>query len=179
MRLTVTGHRMTVTDAARADLAARLARLDRRLGDGAASAQCVVSQERQMVTCELTVHVGGGQALHGLGRSPRLATAAGLAVEKVLQQASRRADRQRARRRGTRQPRTDGRAVAAAPATAAGPRVIRSHGYDIKPLSLDDAVLALDGSHRAFLVFRLASTERTAILFRRPDGHFGLIEPEA
>jgi hypothetical protein len=28
-------------------------------------------------------------------------------------------------------------------------------------------------------VFRLATSERMAILFRRPDGNFGLVEPEA
>jgi hypothetical protein len=34
-------------------------------------------------------------------------------------------------------------------------------------------------SVKTFLVFRQAASERVAVLFRRPDGHFGLIEPEA
>jgi putative sigma-54 modulation protein len=177
MKLTVTGRRLAVTEATRTEIDARIGRLDRLLHERAVSAQCVVSRERARFECELTVHVGGGRALHGVGRDARLSTAVNLAVEKVAQQATRLADRQRARRRPAR------RSAAPAEAAPGGPapsrRVIRTHGYDIKPMSLDDAILALEGSERTFLVFRQAASERMAILFRRPDGHFGLVEPEA
>ena len=177
MKLTVTGRHVAVTESTREQIATRIRRLDRLLQDRAVSAQCVVSQERQVMTCDLTVHVGGGHALHGVGRDARVVTAVGQAIEKVAQQATRLSDRQRARRRpGPRASAEPGRERVAAPAR---PRVIRTHGYDIKPMSLDDAMLALEGSARAFLVFRLATSERMAILFRRPDGHFGLVEPEA
>lgn len=177
MKLTVTGRRLAVTEATRIQIEARVGRLDRLLHERAVSAQCVVSLERQRFTCDLRVHVGGGRPLHGLARDARLLTAVGLAVEKVGQQAARLADRQRTRRR-------PGRVVPAEPSPEPVPaspkrRVIRTHGYDIKPMSLDDAMLALDGGDRQFLVFRHATTERMAILFRRPDGNFGLVEPEA
>jgi putative sigma-54 modulation protein len=57
--------------------------------------------------------------------------------------------------------------------------VIRTKPESIKPMNLDDAVLALQEGDRPFLVFRQAPSETMAILYRRPDGHFGLIEPEA
>jgi putative sigma-54 modulation protein len=46
-------------------------------------------------------------------------------------------------------------------------------------MTLDDALLALSEGPDPFLVYRDAETEQTTILYRRPDGHFGLIEPEA
>ena len=57
--------------------------------------------------------------------------------------------------------------------------MIRARPESIKPMNLDDAVLALQEGDRPFLVFRQATSETMAILYRRPDGHFGLIEPEA
>jgi putative sigma-54 modulation protein len=177
MKITVTGRRLAVTDATRTQIETRMGRLDRLLRDRAVSAQCVVRQERELFECEVTVRVSGGRALHGLGRDARLSTAVGLAVDKVGHQASRLADRQRTRRRPA--PRAPTEPEAEPTGTRPRRRVIRTHGYDIKPMSLDDAMLALDGSDRMFLVFRLATSERTAILFRRPDGNFGLVEPEA
>jgi putative sigma-54 modulation protein len=46
-------------------------------------------------------------------------------------------------------------------------------------MSLDEAVLELEGSRESVFVYRDASTERVRVLFRRRDGHLGLIEPEA
>jgi putative sigma-54 modulation protein len=45
-------------------------------------------------------------------------------------------------------------------------------------MSLDDALLTLSGGPLNFLVFRKADSDGVAILYRRPDGDFGLIEPE-
>jgi hypothetical protein len=46
-------------------------------------------------------------------------------------------------------------------------------------MSLDDAVLALSAGERPFLVYRDTGSDALAILFRRPDGNYGLIEAEA
>jgi putative sigma-54 modulation protein len=44
-------------------------------------------------------------------------------------------------------------------------------------MSLEDAALRVENSPDEFLVFRNAATEAVAILYRRKDGHLGLIEP--
>jgi len=175
MKLNVTGRRVTVTEPIRQQIDRKVRRLERLLNDRAVSAQIVLSEERQGTACEMTVQVAGGRPLHGLGRDQRITTAVGQAVEKVAQQATRLNKRQRAHRHGHRR-------MPAPPAEASSftprRRVIRSSAADIKPMTLDDAVLELEGSDRTFLVFRLATSERMALLFRRADGHFGLVEPE-
>jgi putative sigma-54 modulation protein len=192
MTLTVTGRHLTVSETTRADIARKLQRLRRVLNDSAVSAQCILARERQVFVCELTLHARGDHMLHAVGRHARLPAAVTSAVEKVSQQAHKLSDRWKTRRRGG-----PVRAVAPMTAPAAppappagrerapsrrqpnGPRVIRTKPESIKPMNLDDAVLALQEGDRPFLVFRQAPSETMAILYRRPDGHFGLIEPEA
>jgi putative sigma-54 modulation protein len=186
MTLTVTGRHLTVPETTRADLARKLQRLHRVLNDSAVSAQCVLARERQLYVCELTVHARGDHMLHAVGRHARLPAAVTSAVEKVSQQAHKLSDRWKTRRRagaarpaaGTpgAEPRETASAASRRPRR---PRVIRTRSEPIKPMNLDDAVLALVEGDRPFLVFRQAPAETMAILYRRPDGHFGLIEPEA
>jgi putative sigma-54 modulation protein len=181
MKLTVTGRQTTVSESLRQDLTTKLRRLDRLLNDSAISAQCVIGRERQGYVCELTVHARQDHILHGVGRHTRAAAAVAAAVEKVRQQAQKLTDRWKTRRRAGPRERDAARLPEGPPAAAApaGPRVIRVRDRPVKPMSLDDAVLALSGGRQPFLVFRQAATERVAILYRRPDGDFGLIEPEA
>ena len=46
-------------------------------------------------------------------------------------------------------------------------------------MSVDEAALEVGAGQGAFIVFRNASTDTVNVLFRRPDGNLGLIEPEA
>jgi putative sigma-54 modulation protein len=179
MKLTVTGRHLEVTDAARQQIDTKLQRLERLLNDSAVSAQCVLWRERGVVVCELTVHARGDHMMHALARNARMPTAVSLAVDKVVQQAQKVKDRWRTRRRSGPNGAPGVESVAPAPAPEPSPRLIRSKRYAVKPMSLDDAMLALSGGDQSFLVFRHATSDNVAILYRRPDGHFGLIEPEA
>jgi putative sigma-54 modulation protein len=112
--------------------------------------------------------------------NPRLSVSN--AMDKVLRQAQ----RQRAKRRSfkgsasARRPRpmpagrTDGGGD-----DSEGPRVIRNRRRAVKPMTLDEATIEMESRPEGVLVFRDAATERMRILYRREDGHLGLIEPEA
>jgi putative sigma-54 modulation protein len=65
------------------------------------------------------------------------------------------------------------------PASAeTGRRIIRSNDVSPKPMTADEAALQLDQTKKDILVFRTFGSERWAILYRRKDGHYGLVEPE-
>ena len=180
MRLSVTGRHLTLADTARQQIEQRLRRLERLLDDSAISAQCVVSHERQMYICDLTVHARGDHMLHGLGRGSRLPVAAAAAIAKVEQQAHKLKDRWKKRRRAGSTAMETARSIKAEPSVSqdgAAPRVIRARPAEFKPMSLEDATMQLADGGGAFVVFRQASSDTVAILYRRPDGHFGLIEP--
>jgi putative sigma-54 modulation protein len=67
---------------------------------------------------------------------------------------------------------------AASPEPGAAREVIRAARVPAKPMSIEEAVEQLDASRDEFLVFTNASSQTLAVLYRRRDGHYGLIEPE-
>jgi putative sigma-54 modulation protein len=46
-------------------------------------------------------------------------------------------------------------------------------------MSVEDAAVEIDDAADGFIVFRNSATDAVTVLFRRPDGNLGLIEPEA
>ena len=176
MTLTVTCRQVEVPAAVRAQIERKIARLERLLRDNIVSAQCVLTRERAQVCCELTVHARGDHQLVAVGKHARVVTAVGTAVEKVSQQAQRLMDRWKTRRRANGRGIVE-REIAAAPERTT--RVIRARNATIKAMTVDDAVIALEAAGQPFLVFRHVASESVAILFRRPDGHLGLIDTES
>lgn len=48
----------------------------------------------------------------------------------------------------------------------------------VKPMSAEEAALQMEMIDHKFFVFRSEATGNIAVLFKRKDGHYGLIEPE-
>jgi len=178
MQLAVTGRHLVVSETVRQQIERKLAKLERLLQDSAVSAQCVLTQERRYIVCELTVRARGDHSLVGVGKDARMTVAIAAAVEKVAQQAQRLTDRWKTRRRlATKPERVDG--VPAEASSNSPPKVIRSRRHIIKAMTVDDAAVELDRSGEPVLVFRRSPTDAIAVVFRRADGHVGLIDTEA
>jgi len=56
-------------------------------------------------------------------------------------------------------------------------RVVKSKQFALKPMSVDEATLQLELVGHDFFVFTNAESNRTNVVYRRNDGHYGLIEP--
>lgn len=57
-------------------------------------------------------------------------------------------------------------------------RVIRSQSYTMKPMSVEEALVQMETSKEEVLLFRTMETEDWAVIYRRKDGNYGLIEPK-
>jgi putative sigma-54 modulation protein len=57
------------------------------------------------------------------------------------------------------------------------PRVLQTESYDTHPMSVDEAVMEMDLTERPFLIFT-DQDDKVKVVYRRDDGHYGLIEPE-
>jgi putative sigma-54 modulation protein len=57
-------------------------------------------------------------------------------------------------------------------------KIIRVDHFSAKPMTVEEAVLELELKKREAFVFRLAGPETWATIYRRKDGHVGLIQPE-
>jgi putative sigma-54 modulation protein len=58
------------------------------------------------------------------------------------------------------------------------PRIIKSSVISIKPMSLDEAALQLEGSRNDFIVFRDVGSDEVNVLYKRRDNNYGLISTE-
>jgi putative sigma-54 modulation protein len=57
-------------------------------------------------------------------------------------------------------------------------RIVHSERVPLKPMTLEEAIDSLDRSRAGAVVFRNPDSERVNVIYHRPDGHLGLIEPE-
>ncbi len=57
-------------------------------------------------------------------------------------------------------------------------RVIRSSYFSLKPMTLEGAIVQLDIKNKDVFLFRRAGSEDWAVVYRRKDGHYGLVEPD-
>ncbi len=112
--------------------------------------------------------------------SPDLMTALGLAFDSLEKRAKREKEKLREKkRRITRERRAELLAAAEKSSELAEEkRAIRMNDYSLKPMTLEEAILQLELNRKEVFVFRREDNERLAVVFRRRDGNYGLIEPE-
>ena len=58
-----------------------------------------------------------------------------------------------------------------------GPRIVKTKRFDMLPMFPEDAIAQMEELGHAFFVFLSAETDEVAVLYRRNDGSYGLIEP--
>jgi putative sigma-54 modulation protein len=168
-----------ITPALRTLVTRKLGRLSRLLNDSIVSAQVVLTRQKHLHLTDMAVHMRGDHVLAGKTGGDTWTESVGLAVDKVEQQAARVKGKWTGRKRRGTPARDIAEPPVAEPADGAvRPRVVRAPRYHVKPMSVDDAALAVEGGSDPFLVFRNASTGAINVLYRRKDGDLGLIEPE-
>jgi putative sigma-54 modulation protein len=182
MMIQITGRHLDVPDKLKSYIESRVAKLERYI-DGITDVHVTLSSEKYRQIAELNVHSRGNVHLSAREATDDLRSSVLQAIEKIAGQAkkqqSKRIDRRRRRRSSTVEGTFNVIAGEAPGARGGAPRVIESKRFSIKPLSVEEAVLAIEEEGAEFLVFRNASNDRTAVLYKRPDGNFGLIEPES
>ncbi len=176
MRVDITGRHVEITPPLRRLIDQALKKLERILNDRAVSATVTLTKEKYRHIAEVIVHARGDHTLTGVGQGNTWPLAVRQAEAKVENQAQRLKSKWTdGRHRGA------GRAAgAAAPTradTAPAPRIVRGR-YPIKPMTVEDAALRLEGAGETFVVFREADSDRVNILYRRKDGNLALIEPD-
>jgi len=58
-------------------------------------------------------------------------------------------------------------------------RQVKIRNIEYKPMDIEEAVLQMDLIEDNFLVFTNARSDRINVLYRRKDGHYGLIQPNS
>jgi putative sigma-54 modulation protein len=178
MKITYTGRQVELAPGQLKKIEARFGKVGKLLdGREESEAHVVLSLERHLHQAEITVNYHNHE-LVSIGSNVDPITAIHSAIEKLEKQSI----KVRAKWRDTQ--RTPRKEAAAAPAEpAAEPeeaenerRVFRiNHHERRKPMTLEEALLQMEKG-ADYLVYRDAETSRVAVLVRRRDGNFDLIE---
>ncbi len=180
MRITYTGRQVELAPAQLQKIKARLDKVGKLLdGRDEREAHVVLSHERHLHRAEITVNYHN-HPLVCLGENTDLFTAIHSAVEKLEKQAIKVRAKWRDTKRAPKRTVAESEAAPALPEEAASEaeekRIFRiNHHERRKPMTLDEALLEME-KDRDYLVYRDAETDRLAILVRRRDGNFDLVE---
>ena len=153
----------------------KLDRFDRFLNNPA-EANVVLSVEKFRHIAEINI-VGDRMNLSGREEITDMYSAIDLVLDKLEKQIKKNKQKIRERRVGTRDKTESVDELATAPIDDdAEPRVMIKP-IEYKPMDLDEAVMQMDLVNDNFLVFTNSRTDKVNVLYRRRDGHYGLIEP--
>ncbi|HXJ36802.1 MAG TPA: ribosome-associated translation inhibitor RaiA [Candidatus Eisenbacteria bacterium] len=177
MQINVTFRHVNPTPALRAHAEEKLERMVKKYLRRPVDAHVILSVAKERHAAEVTLqadHV----TMFAKEETTDLYAAIDLAVEKLEHQAQ----KLRAKRKEHKGPSAAVRtqvAEDAAPSRGAAsrPRVIPRR-VSAKPMGVDEALETLARTGDEFLVFTNAASQTLAVLYRRKDGNYGLIEPE-
>jgi putative sigma-54 modulation protein len=181
MNVEFTGRSVMVTDDIRQFTEEKLSRLQRQVAK-LREVHVILTAEKHRQSCDIVAR-GGSLTLSAAEETDDIYTAIAHAVDKLARQARRqktsRVARRRSRPKGAEAPPPEPGETRAEPASDEGaPRVIPSDRFSLKPMTVEEAALQLQDIEDSFLVFHNAESEKVSVLYRRPDGNLGLIEPD-
>jgi len=132
---------------------------------------------RHLFKAELLVHNRNAR-FTGVEQTPDVFKSINAVIDKVQKQLKRHKEKLIGRKRKA--PAKEVKLVQnmAVAERTSSPRVIRSRKPDVRPMSQDEALMQLNKSKDAFLIFRDVSSDRIHILHKRKDGNYSLIDSE-
>jgi ribosomal subunit interface protein len=188
MPFRVSGKNIAIGEALRQRISDRVAEALGKYFDGGYSGHATVGKDGFGFRTEFVIHLDSGIVLeaNAIAADPyESADQAALRIEKRLRRYNRRLKDHHGAE-------ADGHAVAApsyviaAPeedadeeVTAFNPVIIAESTTALKRLSVSEAVMELDMTGAAVVVFRHAGHGGVNIVYRRPDGHIGWVDPPA
>lgn len=179
MQLSVTFRHMEASDALKDFARDKLSRIEKYL-DSALEAHIVLSVEKFRHTADMTI-ISDGFKINGQEQTEDMYSAIDMVVDKIERQVKRFRQKIKNRKVSKRVKAKEVRIDVITPEAdlegESEPRIIRSRQMFAKPMDVDEAVMQMELSPDIFLVFTNAHTTKINVLYRRDDGHYGLIEP--
>ena len=181
MNIEISGRNFEVTEKVRKLISGKLEKV-KKYFDDIIEVRCVLKVEKKSHICEVHIH-GKNQDVDTTQKGNTMDEAIQSAVDHLKVQAQKNRAKIKAQRKG--------RTPAATPATKdwkvrvlqpgnlrtadSKPSIIKTSKLPIRPLSIEQAALMLDGSKNEFIVFRDLDTNQVTVLYKRKDDNFGMI----
>ena len=175
MKLNIRTRNYQLTDNTKKYLEKRLQKLAKLLEKDAEAAVTLIGEKKQQ-RIEVTVPVNGF-VLRGEEDNEDILTAIDRVSDKLEKQLVRSKERfsKKGRLSVTRHPSLTG----VSPAEDSDDEVkVRTKQFTTKPMDLEEAITRMDMVGHSFFVFNNDESGEINVVYRRNDGHYGLMEPE-
>jgi putative sigma-54 modulation protein len=180
VRTIVKGKNLEVTDADRRYAERKLGRLERLLDDRSDAVVELSLERRRSLDDSHIVNVTlviDGRTLRGTAAAATHKAGIDVVVDKIERRAVDFKEKPRLRARPEEEKIILTRIADGQADRSRDRRIVKVKRFDIEPMFEEDALTRMEELGHDFFVFVNAETERVGILYRRDDGHFGLIEP--
>jgi ribosomal subunit interface protein len=193
MPFRVTGKNIDIGEALRTRVNQRIADATTKYFDGGYSGHVTIAKEGFGFRTECAIHLDSGITLE----AEAIAADAYASADQAASRIEKRLRRYKRRLKGHPTVRADGNAANDEPTVDAQSYVIAAPDHDeedvteinpviiaesttvLKRLSVSEAVMELDLTGAAVVVFRHANHGRVNLVYRRSDGHIGWVDPPA
>ena len=187
MKTNLTARNLELTDRLRGQVEKKFRRLDRITHDLAeADVELIANASRAndaSQVAEVTLR-NNGEVLRSTASGATPIAALDIVLDKLERQVIRTKERPRSVRERHHEEATEvlSREAAksvdgGAAAPSSGPSVVKQKRFDMLPMFEEDAIARMEELGHAFFVYLDAETEQVAVLYRRADGNYGLIQP--
>ena len=196
MQVTVSGKQVDLSDALRQHVDKQLSTITGKYFDQALEANVTFGRARSFFTCDINLHAGRGVTVRGEGEAADARTAFEDAAEHIAKRLRRYRQRVSAHQRDHSKIKPEmARAYVLAndiddedreeaKATLPNGNSAQLHGTiiaedltAIETLTIGDAVMKMDLAYQTVVMFRNSKNGSLNVVYRRPDGHVGWIDP--
>ncbi len=174
MSLNFTARHTSITPEIKQYCEKRLKSFERVLGNKI-DADLILSVEKYRHKVEINVKTKGA-ALNAVEETHDMLSSLGLAFDIIEKRVKKEKEKLRERKRRKHRER-EAFSLPTEPEEKQR-RVISSQDYSLKPMSVEEALLQFDLNKKEIFVFRKLGSEKWAVIYRRKDGNYGLVEPE-
>jgi len=154
----------------------RLSRIQKFI-DKPVEAHVVLSVEKFRNVAEINI-MAKGINLVGKEEAKDMQLAIDNVIDKIERQIKKHKEKSRERKSNANRPEESGGPVAGSAAfeEESRPKVVETRKVVLKPMSLEEAILEMEGSRNRFVIYRDANSEKISVVYRRDDGDFALLE---
>ncbi len=188
MHIKVTGKNLDVGDALRARIDERLKAFRQKYFESTVHGHVTLEKQGKRFATDCTLHLATGLVIQAEGKADDATQSFEDAAEHLERQLRRYKQRLKDHFKNRRQPPPQYTAQEHVIQAAAelpedsepeglNPVVVAESATSLAEITVGEAVMQLDLSTRAFVLFRNAGNQRLNIVYRRPDGHIGWIDP--
>lgn len=172
MRIITRGKNIDVTDALKTHVDKRIGKISKYFDENT-EAQVTLSVVKETHVVEAMLLLNGGMLIRAEEKSPDMYASIDMVVEKLERQIRKYKTRINRKARQINPTGEDERTW-----EDDEPKIVKTKRFPIKPMLPDEAVLQMNLLEHDFYVFVNAETSEANVVYRRKDGHFGLIEPQ-